>query len=318
MGFDVIERPKTGSIMPPPPFSVPAATPAPAPAPVSVSSSGGATAGAGGTRDAPSPGRGFDDTQFYENALARYIAVGKPGALGPGAPPFLVSGDEFHRLAQIYGGIAEGTSNVKLDTSRLDAFEAKQFSKDTMDSIALMMQTPNGRQLLELLASAKGADGSPRTTTLSGMPMARLGSPLIEAERPSLGPAADDAGGHQFDGLGTNMKVSWNSDGDPFRKIRQLDRIAPDVDLFRMLVGALHGMQGSMAAGSLPDGQRLGDDRSNMMDPIMTEDYAQIGLGPYATGPQHDLTENAYRAALRRLGTRRGDNLDDRQSSTGR
>lgn len=195
-------------------------------------------------------------------------------------------------MCALYAGIAGGGSNLRIDASRLDESEAGYFRESVLEDVVSMLQTPNGRELLESLAGAKAADGTPRTTTISGTPLPQLGSMLLDNELPATAATDADAEGRRYDGTGANMTVGhWTSD--------QREDARSDVRLFRELVRALHGVQGDTLPGNLAPNELLPEDRNAVID---RQSYVDVGLGAYATGPKSHLSENGYRRARQALG----------------
>jgi len=259
-----------GGVAPAAPAATPPETSA---APASV----GAEPGAGGTRDSASPGRGLSDPMLavHQDLQQRFQIV--PADFQGPRLPNQVSQEEFDHICGEYFDISNGNSSLKIDTSQVSPDRADAFGPRVMNDLASILQTPNGRELIDQLASAKDSFGDPRTTTISA---SNNQHPLDEPADPSL-----EANLHN--GAGADMKVNhWE---------RNQPGIRSDVNLFRELVGALHGERGDMLHGA-------------------KEDAAELGVGAFATGPGSQMTENGYRQQRRLLSglrtQRAGDDTD--------
>jgi hypothetical protein len=252
----------------------------------------------GGSRDPLSAGPGFSDPTLAAHAqIARMFEVVAPGFQGERLPN-QVTQEELDRVGRIYQGISSGSSNIQIDASRVQDWHTADFKKSVMEDLAAMLQTPMGRTLLEQLHGAKAPDGSARTTTISGVPLAELGTPILSNELPEVRAADPSRDAQRYDGTGTDMSVGhW---ADNMAIPGRGPTVRTDVTLFRELLRGLHGVTGTTQRGLMAQEELLPGDEGAHLD---RQDYAEVGLGPFAAA---GLSENAYRRARQQLARQKG------------
>jgi hypothetical protein len=209
--------------------------------------------------------------------------------------PNQVTKAEMEQYVQLYSNIRMGETNLKIDTSAIkDKDQQAAFQQNVMGDIGTMLETEAGRALVGDLAKGKGKDGKEHTTTISGSE-----TPL-DARAGATDP--DKAGLRETTGTDMSVKYAPGQQVNlpPGSKNEWGPTVRSDVSLFHELTHALHGVNGTTQPGGLTEKEALdalqrGDMPTN---PNLREEYATIGIGPFAGAPG---TENAYRDERRTL-----------------
>jgi hypothetical protein len=214
--------------------------------------------------------------------------------IGP-RKPNQVSQAEFNRIAILYSDLRMGDTNVKWGTSGMSEDDAAAFKSGTMDDIADILTTTQGRELMDQLAYQE-VDGRDLTTTLGRAANPGDAGAYIDARDPE----------RSFDGTGTSGGVNYQPGRslDMAKDLGNADyesspwaKMSSDIVLFHELVHANHSRQG-LADAEIVDGQysrpTIADSEAATRRDRGTavEEYATVGLAGYGD----DLNENAYRA----------------------
>lgn len=277
---------------------------------------------------------GMMDRQQAQRDLSTRFQVVGPDFKGE-RKANMVSQEEYEKIAHTYSDIRLGRGDLTMDTSEMNAADAKKYKDGTMTAFADMMMTEGGRKQIELLHDnkLKNDDGSLRLdgggdeihhkTTLKAAystnndPQdANEDGNVDDADKPfytSGNWANDNAFARAADpdkrfrhadgsrGDGSDATVFWNPTAD----VGDLHRA--DVILAHELQHAVHHTQGTNAMGKVTDPASAdvgGNNRERQAQGLSYE-------GHYA-GDDDGVTENQYRKERNALGL--GDRLLPQES----
>lgn len=211
-----------------------------------------------------------------------------------------VDEQQFEQLAQLYSDIRLGKTDLKFDTSGMDAETAAKFKGGTMQDLGSMLQTESGRDLVQKLAfNEKG-----HTTTLTGAEAPNKAKctreqsddPQQEAllARQDSNGTGNDAIVKYVPGQGFVQKGPAN-DPRPY----ELEQRS-DIVLYHELTHALHRTDGTTAQGRVSGYGGQHPAESTCDDEIEIEEYDTSGIGH--DGHDDYFSENTYRAERAEMG----------------
>lgn len=216
-----------------------------------------------------------------------------------------VSEDEYRKLASTYSDIRQDKADLKINPDFFFPDDRAGAKNKAMDDIGTMMQTAEGRAVVERLANNTaagdvGPDGQPlhHTTTLmlanydednphaDGMQRKRNpdGKFATKGTDATIGYSA-----------GHTLNTPWATDEKWAHQERS------DVALYHEMVHAVHKTDGSYDADTMPDSEKVKSDVGKRdMD---RDEYKSVGLNGMSTTTDGVVTtENAYREARNHIG----------------
>jgi hypothetical protein len=262
---------------------------------------------------APLDQKAADEYAADRDKLLKQFDMVPPGTDPSKRGPNQLTPEEFEQYALLYSNIRSGKTALQVDTAAIEGEKAKQeFLSKTMDDMAKILQTSNGRELLQTLAAGRvDENGEVHTTKISGT---AGNDPSKSDAKPDLNPgAAAKPNQSRFDPTkGSDMRVEY-APGEELKpkEGEGLDPMRSDVVLFHELAHALHGVSGTTKAGwdkGTTDGS-LAASNNEQPRAELAEEYATVGLG---SSSGNRMTENAYRAERQKLGAT-GQGLDSDQ-----
>lgn len=217
--------------------------------------------------------------------------------VGEGTGPNAVSPEEFEQIAKLYGGIRDGKSDIKLDTSGVDKDNRADVRQKALDDMSTMLTTPAGRKLLGDLANNEAVDPNDPTKSIHRTTTLKLSdNKFDENDADAAGMAAARAGGDNDAAKAIERQATTRGQG-----VNAVVNFLPgvskmldgpnvmstgDTALFHELTHAHHITHGTKLDSSQTYGG-AGRDAGQRL-----EELATVGLG----GHEGELlTENEYR-----------------------
>jgi hypothetical protein len=280
---------------------------------------GAYTGGHSGTRD-PAAAKALEERKKdLESRMQAHKALeGKfklVDAHQPGDAGNTLTKEEYEKVIKQYSDINLGKGDLSIDTAGMSPDDAKKFKEGALGDVASMLQTPDGRKMLEklqnnVLKNAAGQAIDPAT----GNPVAAGGAETHR--KTTIGQSASPMGataiwGNAADAAnplkGTDSQVKYVPGAD-------VNTTRSDVVLFHELRHALDETTGNINHAMVPATSPVAADAGKYRQ----YEHQAVGLGTYAGTA---MTENSYRAQRAALaaagapGLRAGDlNMPQRAS----
>jgi NleD-like pathogen effector protein (putative zinc metallopeptidase) len=211
-----------------------------------------------------------------------------------------VSEDEYRKVAATYSDIRQDKADLKINPDFFFPEQRADAKNKAMDDIGTMMQTAEGRAVVERLANNTaagdvGPDGQPlhHTTTLM---LANYDEDNPHADGKERRRNPDGS----YTTKGTNSELDYsaghtlNTPKPTEEKWAHQER--SDVTLFHEMVHAVHQTDGSYDADVMADSEKIKSDAGKI--DLRRDEYKSVGLnGMSNTTDGVVTTENAYREA---------------------
>ena len=202
---------------------------------------------------------------------------------------------EFQSVANLYGAIKSGQTNIQLAKEFSDSAEQETFERKTLEDIATIMQTKMGMGLIMSLATNKLGH-----KVIIGLSRDKYGR--IDPNNPGTAPIRSNRNINyqqkQINGEGNNMLTQY---------VPGVNSVVPgveawatsrsDVTLVHELIHAFHGVFGEEIPGFVDYKMALSPfDMPNQKSPTEIAEYQTVGLREHA---YRSFTENKYREERR-------------------
>lgn len=211
-----------------------------------------------------------------------------------------VDAQQFEELAQLYSDIRRGKTDLRFDTSGMDADTAATFKGGAMTDLAAMLQTESGRELVQKLAHNERG----HTTTLTGAEAPHKAKcTRNQSEDPDEERLLAQ---HDSDGTGNDAIVRYVPGQGFTQKGPEKDPVKyeleqrSDIVLYHELTHALHRTEGTTARGQVSGSGGPHAATSTCDDEIDIEEYDTSGLGH--DGHDDYFSENTYRSERAEMG----------------
>jgi hypothetical protein len=242
----------------------------------------------------------------HENLKDRFQIVDERK---PGDAPNVVTQEEYDKTVKQYSDLSRGKGDLKLDTAGLSEAEAADFKSGAMEDVGRILQTNDGRKMLEQLQNNQRAYTSPLSGKTWDFNRGRYLQEGEEAVRrqTTIGKSAtpwgaqadwgEDAAGAMNPMKGADVAVKYQPGAI-------LGSARSDTTLFHEMRHAVDETRGSIDP-RLVDHWSAGADAARNPDVLRARqmEYQTVGLGDYAGDA---MTENSYRAARKQIGAARG------------
>ncbi len=204
----------------------------------------------------------------------------------------MVTEEQFEAIVRQYHEIGAGRTDLRIDTSGLPAKEAAAYRELAMDDLASILQTAGGRELIEALAYQE----DDHTTTIQRSRDGEAVATVDGADDTNLRFRRPDGSA----GAGVDTRVHYDAGVETRpERISLADEWFPirsDVTLYHELVHARDNAYGTMVDGTVQAGDGADGWDVNHVPRL---EHRAAGLGLFAG---EDVSENAYRAARRKIG----------------
>lgn len=261
---------------------------------------GAYTGGHEGTRDPAAAATIAERKRDLESRMAAHKSLEGQFKLvdahKPGDAPNALTREEYEKVIRQYSDINLGKGDLTIDTAGMNPADGKTFKDGAMGDVASMLQTPDGRQMLERLQNnvLKDASGKPLDPA-TGAPIA---AGQAETHRKTtIGQSATPMGA-------TAMWANGADAANPLKGTDSAVKYVPganvnttrsDVVLFHELRHALDETTGNINHAMVPGTSPVAADAGKYRQ----YEHQAVGLGSYAGTA---MTENSYRAQRAAIG----------------
>jgi hypothetical protein len=207
-----------------------------------------------------------------------------------------VTQEQYQHIVDLYSDISLNRTDLHFDEPGRGTsdYDTRDFRHGTMQDMGRIMQTAEGREMLERLAHNTDAHGAHHVTHLA------------DGTNHPWNAGAGNAGENSMNGHGQDAHVSYAPGATVLSQLGHDEgwsNIRSDVTLFHELSHAMHETDGTIARGNVTNASLdahgvaandMSRDDVRRRHPILNAEHQAVGIGAYA----HDrYTENAYRRA---------------------